>query len=154
MQAAATTQMTLATVATIRRAAYRQYRGINRAKQEPTVWHVENNSSTNDKTNDLNGIADRLEFRSHGGRETHILDDDRGKGVDHAIGNCSVDHVRSWGFDPWLLGLKTYAANTETNRSRVLGSKKPSFTCVLSNDLFLIPVSLPATRLTATMRSR
>lgn len=48
----------------------------------------------------------------------------------------------------------TYAANTEVNSNKVLGSRKPSFTCDLSKDLFLIPVSLPATRLTAMRRSR
>ena len=48
----------------------------------------------------------------------------------------------------------TYAANTLTKTKIVLGSKKPNFTCFISKVLFLIPVSLPATRLTATSRSR
>lgn len=36
----------------------------------------------------------------------------------------------------------------------VFGSRNPSLICFLSNDLFLMPVSLLATRLTATRRSR
>lgn len=38
--------------------------------------------------------------------------------------------------------------------NRVLGSRNPHLIWDLSNDLFLMPVSLPATRFTAMRRSR
>lgn len=48
----------------------------------------------------------------------------------------------------------TYAANTEMKISSAFGSKKAPIACFTTNSLFLIPVSFPATRLTAMMRSR
>lgn len=48
----------------------------------------------------------------------------------------------------------TYAANTEVKSRMVLGSENPNRICFLSKALFLIPVSFPATRVTAMRRSR
>jgi hypothetical protein len=48
----------------------------------------------------------------------------------------------------------TYAAKTEVKRSNAFGSLKATRACFGTNFLFLIPVSLPATRLTAMSRSR
>lgn len=60
----------------------------------------------------------------------------------------------SKGFKRSLAEKLTYAAKTLINTNMVLGSKKPNLTCFISKVLFLIPVSFPATRLTATSRSR
>lgn len=49
---------------------------------------------------------------------------------------------------------QTYAANTEVKRRTALGSTSATSACCRTNFLFLIPVSLPATRFTATRRSR
>ncbi len=57
----------------------------------------------------------------------------------------------------FVLGLwidRTYAANTETKSSKAFGSAKARSACFKTNFLFLIPVSLPATRFTAMRRSR
>ena len=48
----------------------------------------------------------------------------------------------------------TYAANTEMNSKMALGSVNATPICFLSKALFLMPVSLPATRLTAMSRWR
>lgn len=53
-----------------------------------------------------------------------------------------------------MLGSKTYAANTDVKSKRALGSKKPRRACFLLKALFLIPVSLSDTRLTARSLSR
>lgn len=54
----------------------------------------------------------------------------------------------------WETDENTHAAKTAVNRSRALGSTNAAKACSFTNLLFLIPVSLPATRLTATRRSR
>lgn len=64
------------------------------AKEELTVGDVEDDGSTDEKADDLDSIADRLELSSHSGRETHVFDDDSGEGVDHTIRDCTVDRVR------------------------------------------------------------
>jgi len=46
------------------------------------------------------------------------------------------------------------AANTEVKMRRALGSLKAMIACCLLKDLFLIPLSFDATRLTAIRRSR
>lgn len=48
---------------------------------------------------------------------------------------------------------RTHAANTEVKRIKAFGSTNALSACFLLKDLFLIPVSFPATRLTAISRS-
>lgn len=42
----------------------------------PTVGHIEDDGSANEKGNDLNSIANRLELSCHRSTEPHISDDD------------------------------------------------------------------------------
>lgn len=59
--------MMLATVATINRAVQYQCGELIQAKRELTIGDVEDDGSTNEKADDLDSIANRLELSSHGG---------------------------------------------------------------------------------------
>ena len=115
-----------------------------------TVRDVEDNGSANEQGNDLNSITNGLELSGHRSAETHIADDDGRERVDHAVGDSPESNNQLRSVEDIYV---THAANTLMKIRIVLGSKKPLATWALSNDLFLIPVWFPATRLTAMRRS-
>lgn len=98
-------------------------------------------------------ISDRLKLRGRRRVEPHVPDDNGGKRVDNAVGNGPREFIVN-AYPELLLGGKTYAAKTEVKSKRAFGSKKPTRACFLSNALFLMPVSLSETRLTARSRWR
>jgi hypothetical protein len=160
ISAAATVQRMLATEAVIRRAMNWLAPEANndwRAASWPrTVGNIQNNRTADDECNDLHCITYRLELGGLGRAETHVLDDDGRERIDDTIGNgtaflCQSSRNKN---ETTTLRQYTYAAKTEVKSKIVLGSIRPLATCFLLKDLFLIPVSLPATRLTAIRRSR
>lgn len=113
-----------------------------------TIGDIQNEGASYEKRDNLHCISNRLKLRGCRGVEPHVPDDDSGERVDNAIGDGPRELLVKI-YPEFLLGVKTYAAKTEVKSRRAFGSKKPTRACFLSNALFLMPVSLSETRLTA-----
>lgn len=131
MQAAATVHRILATVAVKRRAAENLVRPGNERHQLRnsilTVGNIEDNCASNEQRDNLDGISDGFELSGHRGSESHVADDDRGEGVDNAVGDGTVDEkvrARSRQRDVSIVEIP-YAAKTLMKIRMVLGSVKP-----------------------------
>jgi hypothetical protein len=89
IQAAATVQRMLATVAVMRRAAEGLV-VLTIFRQIHTVGNVQNDCSTDDQGDDLHCIANRFELGSHGCAEAHVADDDCREGVHNTVGDGTI----------------------------------------------------------------
>jgi hypothetical protein len=127
------------------------HRGLR--MHELTIGHVEDDGSTDQQRNNLHRVTNRFELRGHRRAESHVANDDRRERVDNTVGDSAVRHVLACETSE-VSGLQTHAAKTLMKMRIVFGSVKPNLIWLLSKDLFLIPMSLLATRLTATRRSR
>jgi hypothetical protein len=54
---------------------------------------MKNYCASNEQCDNLDGISDGFELSGHRGPESHVADDNRGEGVDDAVGNGPVDEL-------------------------------------------------------------